>query len=432
MAAPFAGSSVCLGLGPLILRSRPGISAYFESLRLQAPKTAIDRYLVSNKQLQANTLGLGFRLSKRFDDLESGEERCAAWGSVVSGADCGDGWLRVGSRYLPETLCGVRVLLRHDASNAAEDTSKQALATHPQRKMSRSTSCCSTQTGTSEDELARMSVDADEREHGCEPLLSLWAGSHSVGKPGKRCEDASFVNSFALGVADGVGGMAAYRHFGVDSAAYASELMELTEQALEVGADTAQDAVAVAELQVRAYGASTAAVLKLTGCCLDAAVLGDSGFMVLRKSGQRFRVVARSKEQQHHWNFPYQLARLPPALEAHVAPDCPRDSAADCACQEVAVCPRDLVLAFTDGFSDNLYDDEILDAVERAVAGEDPLNPEVLAQELVAAAYARSRSSSACVPFGDAARKHGRLRFGGKLDDITVVAAWVTETGTPA
>uniref|UniRef100_A0A7S4R1R5 Ubiquitin-like domain-containing protein n=1 Tax=Alexandrium monilatum TaxID=311494 RepID=A0A7S4R1R5_9DINO len=53
--------------------------------------------------------GLGFRCSKDLED-RAGDGAVAAWGATVIGADEGDGWLKVGSRYLPMVLQGIQVL----------------------------------------------------------------------------------------------------------------------------------------------------------------------------------------------------------------------------------------------------------------------------------------------------------------------------------
>jgi len=50
------------------------------------------RYLVDNRQLQANSAGLAFRFSKRLSDKAGS---CVSWGDHVRGIDLGDGWLRV-------------------------------------------------------------------------------------------------------------------------------------------------------------------------------------------------------------------------------------------------------------------------------------------------------------------------------------------------
>lgn len=50
-------------------------------------------------------------------------------------------------------------------------------------------------------------------------------------------------------------------------------------------------------------GSSTACILVLDGTHINAANLGDSGFMIIRG----LEIVYRTKEQQHSFNFPYQI-----------------------------------------------------------------------------------------------------------------------------
>jgi len=65
-------------------------------------------FVVDNSQLLASADGLTYRLSKDDDDLD--EKNIAPWGSIVIGVDEGDGWLRVGGRYLPIEINGAPVL----------------------------------------------------------------------------------------------------------------------------------------------------------------------------------------------------------------------------------------------------------------------------------------------------------------------------------
>ncbi len=65
------------------------------------------------------------------------------------------------------------------------------------------------------------------------------------------------------------------------------------------------DAGLMAEASSCAQGSSTACILALEGDTLHAANLGDSGFMVVRKS----KVMYKSRSQQHQFNYPFQLGR---------------------------------------------------------------------------------------------------------------------------
>jgi len=281
-------------------------------------------------------------------------------------------------------------------------------------------------------------------EHAAPPLW-LWSGVHQVKKPGGRCEDAHLVSTYGLGVADGVGSMATFAEYGVDAAAYAAEIMWHAGDVLRAGSsaactrsapDIARAALVAAEAEVTAYGASTATVLALEGSTVGVSNLGDSGFALLRRApGGGLSQVARSREQQHSWNCPYQLMRLPRSL-AHRVPDGFRaDTAADCESYEVEVQPGDLLLLFTDGLSDNLHGHEMRQLLERLVAQADEAPgshvglpvPQDLAAALALAAQAKSLDPDAQVPFAESSQKFGYKHQGGKPDDITVVAAWVMQ-----
>jgi hypothetical protein len=66
------------------------------------------QFTVDNRLLQAKTVGLGFRFAKQAHNLD--KTSTAAWGSVISGVDEGDGWVRVGEKYLPMEVKGKQVL----------------------------------------------------------------------------------------------------------------------------------------------------------------------------------------------------------------------------------------------------------------------------------------------------------------------------------
>lgn len=275
--------------------------------------------------------------------------------------------------------------------------------------------------------------------------LRLWAAEHMIKKQQGACEDAYFVDPHGLGVADGVGCMVQYASYGINAADYAAELMSIAQSALEransgVNGDAeeppearAAQALRSAENSAQAYGASTISVLSQKGDRIGVANLGDSGFMVLRKGPRGMQVVHRSEEQQHSWNCPYQLTRLPPALLKKF-PKLSLDTADDCQKWEATIQQGDLVLLFTDGLSDNLHDRELLHIVDRALspAFGDLVGlcdlctpPKAIAKALALAAQERSLDPTAKVPFVEYSKRHGFECLGGKQDDITVVAAWV-------
>lgn len=66
-------------------------------------------YYVDNRSLRSTTQGLGYRLSKLMDHKDGNE--LAPWGTVVVGTFDGDGWVRVGHRFLPIEFNGHVVLI---------------------------------------------------------------------------------------------------------------------------------------------------------------------------------------------------------------------------------------------------------------------------------------------------------------------------------
>ncbi|KEP67347.1 UNVERIFIED_CONTAM: serine/threonine specific protein phosphatase [Hammondia hammondi] len=212
--------------------------------------------------------------------------------------------------------------------------------------------------------------------------------------------------------------------------------------------------------ETRSFGSSTALVVCLDGLRgrLGVASLGDSAVMVLRRERRQWRMTCahRSQEQQHQFNCPFQLACLPQPSEygALVAQGkgmlirvlrnasvLPQDTPEMAQVYSVHAQEGDLVLLGTDGVFDNLFDHEICALANLALS---PYEAEILGDpnkttsaQAVAAAVAeaaahKSRNPTAKTPFMKHARRAKTHFMGGKMDDITVVACWVTcgaETG---
>ncbi len=62
---------------------------------------------------------------------------------------------------------------------------------------------------------------------------------------------------------------------------------------------------------IRYFGSATATLCSLSHSQLNIANLGDSGFMVIRFEEGVPRIFARSDEQTHAFNVPYQLTKVP-------------------------------------------------------------------------------------------------------------------------
>lgn len=248
-----------------------------------------------------------------------------------------------------------------------------------------------------------------------EPNLVLISGGFMIPHPAKvdkGGEDAYYIsqNKRSFGVADGVGGWA---DVGVDPGEFSRSLMRQARKAAD--AETIDSgAEAPAKILEAAYedtrhimGSSTACVVCLQGNKLHAANLGDSGFMVIRDG----KLIFESPQQQHSFNFPFQLGSY-------------GDSLTSCEAFSLEVKTGDIIVAGSDGLLDNVFNQRsaklVWDAKSRGAT------PGVAAQQLATFAAARAKDPVYLSPFAKAARENGFYYQGGKVDDITVVVAYVT------
>ncbi|TFY82095.1 hypothetical protein EWM64_g1916 [Hericium alpestre] len=173
-------------------------------------------------------------------------------------------------------------------------------------------------------------------------------------------------------------------------------------------------------------GSSTACMLNLNASNgqLRAANLGDSGFMIIRASS----VLHRQRAQTHFFNCPRQLSKLPEhtAEYSEMVMDLPSD--ADL--YETNLRDGDIVVAYTDGLLDNVFNNEILSIcslVARAGGPEDD-QVQTMADRTVEYARACMFKTTRMSPFEKAAAREGYAFRGGKMDDVTVVMALVRES----
>ncbi|OAA56567.1 Protein phosphatase 2C-like protein [Niveomyces insectorum RCEF 264] len=149
--------------------------------------------------------------------------------------------------------------------------------------------------------------------------------------------------------------------------------------------------------------------------------LGDSQVMVVRPA--EGRLLFKTKPQWHWFDCPRQLGTN--------SPDTPRTSAV---IDVVPLHVGDVVLAMTDGVVDNLWTHEIVENVSKSVAAwqgktdktaaeRDRGMMTTVAEELVEAARVVAVDPFAESPFMEHAIEEGLAGEGGKLDDISVVAA---------
>ncbi|KAJ3045353.1 hypothetical protein HDV00_010223 [Rhizophlyctis rosea] len=246
-------------------------------------------------------------------------------------------------------------------------------------------------------------------------------------------EDSYFSRHDSLGVADGVGGWSQVK--GANPALYSRKLMHYCSAELEKYDDIAAidydpkeyDKVDPKEVLQKSYdavcadaksetlmGSSTAVIAILRDDELRVANLGDCGIMIIRDEEPIFR----TEEQQHSFNFPYQLGTG--------SQDCPSDAQSF----RVKVQEGDIVILASDGMFDNVFDDEIVDIVRRVVDENGGEATSSDPQEIADALMRRAREVAedgrfATSPFQSRAIAEGLYYQGGKMDDVTVLAAVV-------
>ena len=156
--------------------------------------------------------------------------------------------------------------------------------------------------------------------------------------------------------------------------------------------------------ELELIGSSTALIAVLKDDELRLANLGDCCCSIIRGDDYIFR----SQEQQHSFNYPYQLG-----TSSH---DTPRK---DGQRFNIKVQRDDIVILSSDGLVDNLFDEDILEEVMRH-----KLSPQALSQALCSRAKAVSEDQLAVAsPFQQRANEEGIHFVGGKHDDISVLVA---------
>ncbi|PCH38203.1 hypothetical protein WOLCODRAFT_130753 [Wolfiporia cocos MD-104 SS10] len=213
-------------------------------------------------------------------------------------------------------------------------------------------------------------------------LLSIYqspAGKH-VGEDFFYVQEMRHQSGISFGVADGVGG---WVDSGVDPSLFSQALMyhahrySKTAWAGEPETDPTQDydereqvdgwEVTPAECLELAYGgvlreryvqagSSTACLLTLNASSgvLRSANLGDSGYTIIRSSS----VLYQQRAQQHFFNCPKQLSKLPTSVPrfSRACIDSPRDAET----YETKLRDGDIIIAYTDGLSDNVFAAEMI------------------------------------------------------------------------
>lgn len=303
--------------------------------------------------------------------------------------------------------------------------------------------------------------------------LRLVAGACQIPHPNKADfggEDSYFIaaDGSAMGVADGVG---EWERLGQSTRPMADELMagtslaaeELVAAGPEHPGERAKLSLRRGFSTVHSFGACTAniAVLDSQGQYVGVANVGDSGLRQIRKmnpSGTaNARVVNCTRDQQHFFNCPFQLTKRPYAkdyplllaqgkkklvevMQSNIK--MVEDSPDDADVYAFPLTEGDVLILGSDGLFDNLHDAEICDFIDLSITPMEARqvfvesagtlrgpgsssDPGALATTIAHAAYHRACDTTAATPFSACAQSQGIAHRGGKLDDITVICAWV-------
>ena len=190
----------------------------------------------------------------------------------------------------------------------------------------------------------------------------------------KGGEDAASLSSNVIAVADGVGGWA---ESGIDPAIFSKRLCknidELVLQKELHYIENPKELMMEAVYQNKETGSSTCVIATLDKHkpILTTCNLGDSGYLLLRKSGIDLIQIYKSKEQTHSFNFPYQVGT------GGDDPSKGEDNRHE-------LQDRDIVILASDGLFDNLFNVKIIELVRPFIRDRDDLLDPALVAEMIA------------------------------------------------
>ncbi|KAJ7759263.1 phosphatase 2C-like domain-containing protein [Mycena metata] len=189
-------------------------------------------------------------------------------------------------------------------------------------------------------------------------------------------------------------------------------------------------------------GSSTACILTLNSAngLLRAANLGDSGFSIIRGGS----ILYSQPVQTHFFNCPKQLTKLPPPSGKRFTRACV-DSPRDAETYQTQLCNGDIIVAYTDGLTDNVFPHEMAEicSPDPEVDPSDDAQVQSMADRLIIHARDCMAAKTRVSPFERHAAREGMFFPGGKPDElsfstltdarlrfhsVTVVVALVRET----
>jgi protein phosphatase PTC7 len=232
-------------------------------------------------------------------------------------------------------------------------------------------------------------------------------------KKDKGGEDAYYASDFVLSVADGVGG---WNQRGVDPAKYSKKLAENTERftksdPIKYRKNPKQMLIDVANNN-KETGSSTLVIAAIDpeSDLLRTSYIGDSSYLLVRidQSTGNYIKVYRSEEQQHSFNFPFQIGSI-------------GDNPSEALAFQHEIKENDILILGTDGMFDNLFDKDVINMLNE----NKDWGVEEISKALGAVAFEKSLDTRYMSPFAVGAKKAGFYFLGGKSDDITIIVAKV-------
>lgn len=258
--------------------------------------------------------------------------------------------------------------------------------------------------------------------------LSLYSYGANIPHPEKADrggEDAYFISlpqTSAVGVADGVGGWA---NQGVNPKDFADDLMAFTLDDIISGEKDPTIALNTSYKQVEQIGSCTAVVgIMNDNGTFNAINIGDSGFMVVRDE----KIMFRTEEQQHGFNFPFQLGKVQGKGGEYYPHGQDRPHHGET--YQIKLKEGDIIIFGSDGLFDNMWDNDILDLVN----ANHQEGPKLLSTILAKQAHEEAKRTDIWTPFAQRAyedksvnitKQNAKEWLGGKMDDITVVVSYV-------
>ena len=214
-------------------------------------------------------------------------------------------------------------------------------------------------------------------------------------------EDGYFIHyandATYLCVFDGVGGWA---NKGVNVKEFVNEMIENCKMSINKGHLNPEIIIEDALNHTERAGSLTAIMAIIQENNMKIYQIGDAGMVIINGD----RIIFKTDEQQHSFNYPYQIGRAGSG-EFH------GDKPSEGLFYRITINDGDTVIMGSDGLFDNLKKGEIV-------------NNDESAKELCLEAYRNSKQGIKIVPFYQRAYDEGvidYLKQGGKQDDITAV-----------